>query len=254
MCRFSGCISTARDAFPDLTRFRSAEAQMQPPFSEDSAVGTETSVPHRSPSRSPNNHWKPPWIKPIPAAEKADVANYEAPRLAKARARSGGRSAPWGRGQFSALARLVPSDRSPATGTQQRPRRSDTRAARNYNSARSHALPRPPRQASSASPAALPWSDASLQALAPHASHLPRGNRHLAAQDSGYWPAPAPRAQNYKSQKAAGGPRLLPAPSSGADTRPHEALRRGWVRNEVAAACGCLLANSLLTLSCFYFF
>lgn len=75
MHRLSGWILDVCDTFPDLTPFWGVGAQMQP-FSEESTVGTETSVPHRS-LTSPRNLWNK-------ASHQGGKGNHEASRPAKA--------------------------------------------------------------------------------------------------------------------------------------------------------------------------
>lgn len=142
------------------------------PFSEDSAVGTETSVPHRS-LMSPQNLWNK-------ASHQGGKGNHEAPRpgrprpeLSQARPRA-----------FLGLgrARAVSGDRSWISGTQQRSQRWDTRATLDCTPARSRVLPLQPLQGfgsrPSSSPAALPHPHRRMPLCGrrqqPDASHLPR--------------------------------------------------------------------------------
>lgn len=185
MCRLLRWIFDARAAFPDLTRFWSVGAEMQP-FSEDSAVGTETSVPHGNPSRSSNVSSKPPWKKASHRCGKGQLTKpLGRPRPELCRASLSGA------GRLSVRGRVVSGARSPVLRMQPRPLRSDTRAAQDRTSTRSRALPPRPRQAfgfrrPGAWPSHSPTADASLRA-APAARRLspPQRIRHLETQNSG---------------------------------------------------------------------
>lgn len=97
---------------PDgLTRFWGARPVTHSLFTEDRAVGMETSVPQRPPLGPLTSTENLLRVGPVTGVEKAGMANCEAPRPAEAGAQAGERRAIRNRGRLSSGGRLVSGDR-----------------------------------------------------------------------------------------------------------------------------------------------